>query len=430
MTTDLRFTQIRAMARFRHADDGVATPLMLFAVLSLLMVTGLAVDYANAVRTQSRLQALADSSALAAAMRLPMIVEARDEALHLALMNGNGLGEGAMLASEDIVFGHWSEQTGNFVPGLTSPNAVQLVTRRDETAGNSLPTVLMRLVGVNRLGVEARATAVRATRLCTGTGFFSAQTTEVSNTNHFRKGFCLHGEQGVSINNSNVFAGGAAISMVNLNNFSEGTGNIGSREALLRYSHAFTVPDRVSPTIQLMRAGDLSALPAYITRGPVTWGSEIARPGTLYVADGRVNLGSNSLYRDIAIVAGGEIVFGSNVNIDRMVLASQQNIRFQSNNFIGTEDMDACWTGVYSGYMFAMGNITMNSNSTIRGVLMGARGRIQLGNNNGHIDGVTGEALGLIEFGNADRATACEEGLDSAVAGIRPAGMGGSNLAY
>jgi hypothetical protein len=423
-----------AFARFRREQSGVATPLMLFAVVSLLMMTGLAMDYANAVRTQSRLQALADSSALAGAMRLPSADQARSEAMSMALLNGNQLREGPMLRTEDIEVGRWSRVSQTFDPHHPRPNAVRLVTRRDETAGNSLPTVLLRMVGVDRLGLSADAIAVRTTRLCSGSGFFSQQTTTVSNTNHFHNGFCLHGEGGVSINNSNVFAGGASISMVDTRNFSEGTGNIGARESLLPYSHVFTVPDRVMPTIEMMRSGDLTMLPDFITRGPVHRGSINSNfnlvPGTLYIVTGSVNLGSNNIHRDVAIVAAGNISVGSNTNIDRMVLASEGSINFNTNNFIGTDDPDACLAGAYTSYLFAMGSIAMNSNSTIRGVLMGARGSISLGNNNGRIDGVTAEALGPISFGNADRATACNEGMESAVDGIRPAGMGGSNLAY
>jgi hypothetical protein len=120
----------------------------------------------------------------------------------------------------------------------------------------------------------------------------------------------------------------------------------------------------------------------------------------------------------------------SNAPIDRVVFASEGGISFNTNNWIGTQLGDAadvCAAGTYTSYLLSMGNITMNSNSTIRGVLMGARGDIALGNNNGFIDGVTAEALGRIDYGNADRSWGCPD-MEADLDTVEPAGMGGSNL--
>lgn len=424
----------RRAARFAADERAFAGIKMLFLTLGLALTGGLALDYASAVRTQSRLQAVADNAALASAMRLPRTDRALTEALALAARNTNAGAEGTQLGGEDIEFGRWSEASRTFTAGAQRPNAVRLLVRRDDTRSNPVSTLLMRLVGVDDLNLTAAAMAVRIVRLCGGSGFFSEQRLTVTNTNHFRNGFCLHGETGVTLSNNTVFETGTTVSMLDMGTFVEGNNSVGSREALIEYSHVFTVPDDVGPTIQAMRNGDLSVLPPFITRGPV-FVNQINQnqnlvPGTLYVVRGNARLGSNRTLTDVAIVATGTIEVTSNTFIDRVVFASEGGISFNSNNWIGTQLGDAadiCAAGTYSSYMFSMGNISMNSASTLRGVLMGARGHITLGNNNGFIDGVTAEALGVIEYGNANRSWGCPS-MNSDLDTVQPAGVGGSNL--
>lgn len=425
---------LRRAGRFAADEGGFGAVKMMFLIVAMVLTSGLALDYANAVRTQSRLQAVADTAALASAMRLPRTDRALAEALAVSARNTNEVVEGAVLGAADVEFGRWSDQTRTFTVGSLRPNAVRLVVRRDGTRANPVSTLLMRLAGVEQLNLTASAMAVRIVRLCAGTGFFSAQRLIASNTNHYRNGFCLHGEAGVTIGNNTVFEPGTTVSTLDRRNFVEGLNSVGTPEALVEYSHSFTVPNEVWPTIQAMRAGDLSALPPFITRGPVFLGQINQNtnlvPGTLYVVNNNVRLGSNRTLTDVAIVAGGTIELISGTIIDRVVFASEGGISFNSNNWIGTQLGDAadiCAAGTYSSYMFSMGNITMNSNSTIRGVLMGARGDIRLGNNNGFIDGVTAEALGRIEYGNANRSWGCPS-MNSDLDTVQPAGVGGSNL--
>lgn len=425
---------LRGAQRFAADERGFGAVKMLFATLALVVVCGLSLDYASAVRTQSRLQAVADTAALAGAMRLPRTDRALAEALAVSARNTNAAAEGTQLAGADIEFGRWSELNRTFTVGAARPNAVRLLVRRDSTRENAVATLLMRLVGVETLDLTASAMAVRIVRLCGGSGFFAAQRLTVTNTNHFRNGFCLHGEPGVTLNNNTVFEIGTTVSMLDRATFVEGNNSVGTQEALIDYSHTFTVPDDVWPTIQAMRDGDLSVLPSFITRGPVFVNQINANqnlvPGTLYVVRGNARLGSNRTLTDVAIVAAGTIEVISNTYMDRVVFASEGGISFNSNNWIGTQLGDAediCAAGTYSSYMLSMGNITMNSASTLRGVLMGAQGDIMLGNNNGFIDGVTAEALGRIEYGNANRSWGCPT-MNADLDTVQPAGMGGSNL--
>lgn len=153
--------------------------------------------------------------------------------------------------------------------------------------------------------------------------------------------------------------------------------------------------------------------------------------GELGVTINTANLfdpGSTTSIADLARFSEGNGSIGSNTVTDRLVLASAGDIGFDTNNRIGSRAPDVRDGGVCTTCLYAAGDISMNSNSTIRGILTGARGGIELGNDNGAIDGATAGALGPIGVGNADRATACIEGLETQMNEVRPAGIGGSNL--
>jgi Flp pilus assembly protein TadG len=423
------------LRRFWLASDGVGTVVTVFCMVAILMVAGLGLDYAHAVRTQARLQAMADASALAAAIRLPHRGDAMDEALAVALLNGNNAEEGAMVRPVDVEIGYWDAAARSFSITESRPNAVRVTSRRTTASGNALRTLLVRLAGVNSFDLSVQSIALRDVRVrCSGGGYFSAQRTTVSNTNHFFNGFCLHGERGVTLRNSSVFEPGTTISMPNLGDFQQVNNNVGAADALLQYSHTFVYLDTIVPTIAALRSADIrdAGLPTSIVHGPVRLSTitsnTVLQRGTLYVVSGAVNLGSGRDLNDLAIVASGNIQIGSNTRTNNLILASEQNISIGSNNRIGRVSEDFCSTGIYSTFILARGNITFNSNNEVRDVLFASLGNIDMGNNNLATDGIMAEAIGPITIGNADRARVCRGGLYANVRTMEPLGSGGSSL--
>jgi Flp pilus assembly protein TadG len=425
------------LRRFYSASDGVGTVVAVFCMVVILMVAGVGLDYALAVRTQARLQAVADASALGAAMRLPHPTDALNEAMAVALLNGNNAREGAMVRPVDVEIGYWDAAARSFTITQGRPNAVRVTSRRSTASGNALRTLLVRLVGVNTYDVSARSIALRDLRVrCSGGGYFSARRTTVNNRNHFFNGFCLHGEQGVTLRNSSLFEPGTTISMPDLRTFIMDNGNVGARDALLEYSHTFVYLDTIIPTIAALRSGDIrdAGLPTSITHGPVRLSqitsSTVLQRGTLYIVSGPVNFGSNRDLNDIAIVASGDININSNTRTNGLILATDANINIGSNNRIGRISQDFCATGIYATFLLARGNITYNSNNEVRDVLMAARGNISMGSNNLATDGIMAEALGPIDIGNSDRAAVCRGGLHANVRTMEPVGSGGSSLVH
>lgn len=424
-----------AVKRFITDTRGAIGTLSAFFLVLSLVVTGLALDYANGLRTRAQLQTMADAAALSGALRLPDSAAARAEALAIAEVNGNNLSQGRMLSADDVVIGRWNGATLD--ASAPSPNAIRVTTRRSAASGNPLRTLFLRLLGLENMDISASAVAFRNTRLpCSGGGFFSAQRSVTGNANIFGEGFCLHGEVGVTINNTNSFEPGSVISMPDLNNFEEGRTNQGVEEALRAQGYRFTLPDQVPVTIDAMREGALAgdALPPFLTSGPVML-NQIDRhtnlaPNTLYVVNGPVDLGSNQTLREIGIVASGDISANSNLWLDRVILATDGDISFNSNSMLGNLSEDFCATGVYSTYLLAMGNVEFNTRNEFRDILIGARGEVDLGNNNLAVDGVRAEALGEISLGNRNTARVCEAGLGVELGTLESADHRRSHLVY
>lgn len=425
LETTMRPTLRQIATRFAAGSEGVATSLSLFMLMTMLLLGSIAVDYTNSVRTQAHLQAIADSAAMSGAMFLPDQALTRETAFAITTLNLAGHHRDSVLP-DDVQLGRWNRITHRFEPGGTAPDAIRVTARRAESNGNALNTLLLRLVGIDQIDVSASAIGFRA-RLprCSGGGYFSRERTEVVNSNHFRQGFCLHGEAGVTLRNVNTFDLGTGIGMRNLADFQQHTINYGVEEALRRNIHSFAFLDAMPDMIRAMRAGSIqdANLPDHITR-VVTVNSispnTTLSPGTLYIVNGNVNLGSNNSISDVAIVASGTIQANSNTRLNNVVLASEGSITLNSNNYLGGSAGNFCETGTYSTYILSLGNIVFNTNNTMRGLMMAANGTIDTGSNNDAQDGIYAEAGGRISLRNANSNSGCPEGLERQVGGEIP----------
>lgn len=152
----------------RRRSGGVALTVAL-SLLVLLGFAALVVDLGYARLVQSQLQTAADASAMAGAPKLDGRLVGLDNAREYARVLGQANeanGAPVMLdinptnrPEGDIVLGVWGRDTGAFTPS-TDPakvNAVQVVARNQAL----LPLFSRAAFGVNRLGAEARAVAVR-----------------------------------------------------------------------------------------------------------------------------------------------------------------------------------------------------------------------------------------------------------------------------
>lgn len=147
------------LGRRRRGQDesGFAAVFLVAGLFTLLAVAALAVDYGLLVHTRTRLQGLADASALAAVVKLPSVPNVVAAAQQYA--NYNDSEHGLLVAADEVVVGNWEPATGTFTPDLEPLNAVRVVARRTTDHSNAVGLLFANTFGMDHANVAAWATA-------------------------------------------------------------------------------------------------------------------------------------------------------------------------------------------------------------------------------------------------------------------------------
>ncbi len=180
---------------------------------------GLAVDVTDAYRNQTMLQSTADASALAGVMSLPDQNDALAQALTYATDNMNPAINGNVLDADEVIFGNWDFDNRIFTPGTAAPDAVRVITRRDDANNNALATNFLRILSLwgiplDRWNISVEAVAVRYVPGCLRDGFIARSTINMGSGNDFYNEICIHGQDdGVAMRIGNYFDPGVQVSM-------------------------------------------------------------------------------------------------------------------------------------------------------------------------------------------------------------------------
>jgi len=172
-------TRPRLRGFLQDTDGGSA--IMLAVSLSVVFgAAALAIDYTRAVAARQLLASAADAAALAAASGLPDVDTARRLALAYVEKNLPSDRYGKSLAAQDIEFGTWNSETGEFLPANGgTPAAVRITTRMAESNGNELDMLFAWAFDKNSMDVSSSAVAGRGGPPCvlaldpTGSGAMS-----------------------------------------------------------------------------------------------------------------------------------------------------------------------------------------------------------------------------------------------------------------
>ena len=413
----------RRLSAYGRREDGIASAFSLFTLLLLMMIGGLALDYANGVRLRAQLQAVADSAALAAAAKLPNPTEAHSAAAQIAELNMPLSRHGIIVAEADIVIGMWDAESQTLVTDAAEVDSVWVTARRSATNDNALATLLSWLVGLNSLDVAARSVARAGVGTmadgdetpvtgCNG-GLFAMADLETGSSNEFYDGFCLHGNDGVKTGSSNNFGEGVKVTMTHLSDLNVGSSNMGIYEAASEGTHDFSLLPQIDVMIDAMRAADFSALPPFITKGPVYMdrirNDDVLVPGTLYIVNGTVATDSGATWHDVAIVATGNVSMGSQNTYWNVVIATDGRITTGSNNTIG--QFGFCDTGVFSAYLMSRQRMRFGSGNPLAGVLMLSEAEIETGSSNVGGQFVYGEAGLHVKFNSSNVFSGCAGGM-------------------
>ena len=140
-------------------EDGVA---LLFFALSFGAIAGfaaLAFDGSYLYAEQNRLQATADSAALAGASQLPNAAQARALALEYVEKNMPNAKHGVVSSDANVEVGNWDTTARAFVSDTGPFNAIRVSTLKSQANGNPVGMFFARLLGFNNVDVGTQATA-------------------------------------------------------------------------------------------------------------------------------------------------------------------------------------------------------------------------------------------------------------------------------
>ena len=210
----------KSFHKFLRDESGGYTIWSLIWFSLYVAMGGLAVDMTDAYRNQTLLQSTADASALAAVMSLPDQTDAVAQALAYSTDNMNPAINGDVLKDAEVIFGNWDFATRTFTPGTADPDAVWVITRRDDANNNPLATNFLRILGLwglpmDRWNISVEAIAVKYVP-CYEDGFAAANWVDMNGGNDFYNGICIHGQndiedhgqdKGVYLRNDNTFEG-------------------------------------------------------------------------------------------------------------------------------------------------------------------------------------------------------------------------------
>jgi Flp pilus assembly protein TadG len=244
---------------------GAVTIWMVAWSVAFLLLGGLAVDGANAWRTRAALQAVADATAQAAAVKLQESGEevARAHAVAVASDLMPTSAYGSVLKSADVKIGAWDTVTGGIVANAAQPDAVRVTLRRADANKNPEPAYFLRLAGFTDWDVAASSTARIAPGDTTGTqpcwrhGLVARNVIDISSNNEFYN-ICLHAENYVNVQNNNIWGNPVAVSMPDLNLLQLPSSDIdshnpGLRDALLEAENDPWIVDYVDEMIYSIR---------------------------------------------------------------------------------------------------------------------------------------------------------------------------------
>ncbi|MES2968778.1 MAG: pilus assembly protein TadG-related protein [Pseudomonadota bacterium] len=398
-------------------EQGGITVLSLFFLITFIMLGGLAIDVTNVMTARTQLQVAADAAAHAALLAREDMSE--DEAISagvaMAMLNMPADRFGDVLTVDEVSFGVWDADAQTFTPQPGAKNAVLVLPKRTETAGNPVATYLLHLVGLDAWNLHVQAIFTTYHPTCFREGFVARDVVDLQSNNSYSNGFCIHSNEHVSLNSNNYFEPGTVVSMPDENDIdlpnSGFKTNEGLEQALRSGSYHIRVLDQIDDIIAGLESLNTEVLPTYITglapANIVTLNSKKAINATMLVpgrlhtmtcsGGGAANIEANTLVSSIALVTNCAIKFGQGVILQDTVIATTntgaKSLTAASGLQVGRND--SCATGggaqlvtmggmdfpadlkVYGGQLLAANDINFSANANgIEGASFVAGGTI------------------------------------------------------
>ncbi len=406
---------------FLSDEHGGGTIWGLLWFILMVGICGMAVDSTDGFRYRTMLQATADSSALAAAVDLPD----RDAAVATAVAySSTNMGidvNGAVLDPADVHVGLWDQASHSLDTGAPNPDAVMVTVRRSDENNNALSTNFLRIIGLQAWNVNAQAVAQRFIPECLREGLIARGVVDISSNNGFHRLICVHGQQGVEMQNGNVHEAGVTVSMPDLEMLTIPSGgmtsNPGLPEALREnildprmVNHVNQIMDNLLAEVADVMPDFLANIDPPVYQVDEKFNFANYQPNSIYEvqcpANKLVNIPSGLALSNVVIIAECNISVGANARLTNVVLGSKAlgngasplanaNISFSANVSLGAPDDCAEGGGVQ---LFSSASIHFSSSMLVNGLQVVAAGDVELGARDQGINGISVQSGGDIRL--------------------------------
>lgn len=416
---------LRRATGFARAQDGASTVLGVFVFLAVVIISGLALDVANAYRVRTQLQVAGDAAGHAAlvAREFNAASVATATALEIANANLPRGSQGSALRAEDIVYGRWDAETKRFSPDPSAFDAVLVNTGRSQDRHNSLSTYLLRFAGVSALDVRRQTVFETYRPTCLREGFVADGVVEVTSNNTYDGGFCVHSNTHVDLNTNNLFQPGTIVSMPDRRDLvmpSDGfNSNPGLEQALRDGSYMLRILQRIDRIIAGVQDPRSTFYPAYITSDTAVPLDRNDKLDADAFEEGRIHtiscasptqkakIHAGTVLKNIVLWTNCELKFGEGVVLEDVVMVNESTSSKSFNAASGIQlgRDDHCGDGggaqlvtrggisipaqlkMYGGQMIAAGDIAFTAEADgVEGASIIAGGRI---------DGTSGSVMGF-----------------------------------
>lgn len=415
------------LSDFHHDERGAGTIWGLFSAVVLMGFAGLAVDTTDGFRNLTVLQATADAAALAAVVDLPRGENAHASALEYAEKNMPPETYGTVLAPEDVTVGTWDHDNRVFLVDDEEPmpDAVRVRVRTSYARGNAVVATFLRIVGVKGWEQEVVAIAQRFIPQCLQDGLIARGYVDMSGNNEYYNTFCVHGQEGVSLQNGNYFELGTSVSMPDLSMLSMPTdglnGNPGLEEALHEGFLEPRMVDHVSEYMDMLLDPTSPIQPIYIDQSkPVlkvncNFDMSTVEKGRIYHVDcpanKQIQIPGGELFSEVVVVSEAQIKLPANAMLEDVVLSSRAatnndgaNIHFSSGANLGRDDDCTEGGGVN---ILTTQNLFFSSSVTYNGVQVISAKHVELGSSDHGVKGLSVQAGGNITLSSNNKFGLC-----------------------
>jgi hypothetical protein len=430
------------LKEFACNEDGAGTVMGVLWFMALVAICGLAVDVTDGLRNQTMLQATADATSLAAAIDLPNNPAAVATAVSYSVDNMNTETNGHVLDTSDVEIGLWNEATNSLDTAAAVPDAVKVTVHRAARNDNAVPVNFLRIAGFRTWNVTAQAVAQRFIPECLNDGLIARGFVDISSNNGFVNNICVHGQQGVNMQNHNFYEAGVTVSMPDPGTqLTIPTGGMESNPGLPQALRENILDPRMVNHVDEIMAAMISGavpaseyIPSYITDFTVHEEDEKfdlsnAIPGSIYkivcAPNKNVSIPANSTVHDVVIIAQCEIKINAGAYVYNAVLGSRSggnpgqgqgggvssaNIGIAANVQLGAPDDCADGGGVQ---LYSNATIHTAASTRIDGVQMVAAGDVELGAGDLGVNGISVQTGGDITLTSNNMFGLCSGGAPS-----------------